>query len=146
MPCVLGAFACTPLAKFPLKDLASGANVRGTSVVELGSRNRPLDVFAYTSGKSSWIVTNTLRSKEPFFGPSKYWGVRVSVDLLSRNDPAQTNQNAIRRKVNQGETTEGIEVLEALQGAAQIDKLSDQQMVVLRESGDKLRLELCKLP
>ena len=36
--CVLGAFACTPIAKFPLKDIAAGANIRGTSVVELGSQ------------------------------------------------------------------------------------------------------------
>jgi hypothetical protein len=71
VPCVLGAFACTPLAKFPLKDLASGANVRGTSVVELGSGNRPLDLFTYTNSKGTWIVTNTLRFHQPLFGPSK---------------------------------------------------------------------------
>jgi hypothetical protein len=145
-PCVVGAFACTPLAKFPLKDLASGANVRGTSVVELGSGNRPLDVFSYTNAKGSWIVTNTQRFKQPYFGPSKYWGVRVSLDLLGRNSPEQTNEKAIRRNVKEGATTEGIEVVEALQGASQIDKLSNDQMVVLRENGDKLRLEVCALP
>jgi hypothetical protein len=146
VPCVVGAFACTPLAKFPLKDLASGANVRGTSVVELGSGNRPLDVFSYTNGKGSWIVTNTQRFKQPYFGPSKFWGVRVSLDLLERNSPEQTNEKAVRRNPKEGAQTEGIEVLEALQGASQIDKLADDQMVVLRESGDKLRLEVCALP
>jgi hypothetical protein len=146
VPCVLGAFACTPLAKFPLKDLSSGANVRGTSVVELGSGNRPLDVFSYSNGKGAWVVTNTQRFKQPFFGPSKFWGVRVSLDLLGRNSPDQTNEKAVRRNVKEGERTEGIEVLEVLQGAAQIDKLSDDQMVVLREDGDKFRLEVCKLP
>jgi hypothetical protein len=146
VPCVLGAFACTPLAKFPLKDLASGANVRGTSVVELGSGNRPLDVISYTNGKGSWIVTNTQRFKQPYFGPSKFWGVRVSTELLARNSPEQTNEKAIRRNVKEGATTEGIEVLETLQGASQIDKLSNSEMVVLREAGDKLRLEVCQLP
>jgi hypothetical protein len=146
VPCVLGAFACTPLAKFPLKDLSSGANVRGTSVVELGSGNRPLDVFSYSNGRGAWVVTNTQRFKQPFFGPSKFWGVRVSLDLLGRNSPDQTNEKAVRRNVKEGERTEGIEVLEVLQGAAQIDKLSDDQMVVLREDGDKFRLEVCKLP
>ena len=146
VPCVLGAFACTPLAKFPLKDLSSGANVRGTSVVELGSGNRPLDVFSYKNGKGSWVVTNTQRFKQPYFGPSKFWGVRVSLDLLGRNSPDQTNEKAIRRNLKEGEKTEGIEVLESLQGASQIDKLSDTEMVVLRESGDKLRLEVAKLP
>jgi hypothetical protein len=146
MPCVLGAFACTPLAKFPLKDLASGANVRGTSVVELGSGNRPLDVFMYTNARGSWVVTNTLRFHQPLFGPSKFWGVRVNVDLLGRNEEAQTNKNAIRRNVKEGAKTDGIEVLESLQGATQVDKLSDSDMVVLRENGDKLRLEVCALP
>jgi hypothetical protein len=145
-PCVLGAFACTPLAKFPLKELSSGANVRGTSVVELGSGNRPLDVFAYSNGKGSWVVTNTQRFKQPYFGPSKFWGVRVSLDLLERNNPEQTNEKAIRRDVKEGAATEGIEILKELQGAAQVDKLSDSEMVALREVGDKLQLEVCKLP
>jgi hypothetical protein len=146
VPCVLGAFACTPIAKFPLKDLSSGANVRGTSVVELGSGNRPLDVFTYTNGTGSWIVTNTQRFKQPYFGPSKFWGVRVSTDLLARNSPEQTNEKAIRRDVKEGAKTDGIEVLEMLQGASQIDKLSNSEMIVLREAGDKLRLEVCPLP
>lgn len=146
VPCVLGAFACTPLAKFPLKNIASGANIKGTSVVELGSGNRPLDVFAYSNSKGSWVVTNTLRFHQPLFGPSKYWGVRISLDLLKRKAPEQTNENALRRDVKQPEKTEGIEILETLHGATQVDKLSDEEMVVLREAGDKLRLELCKLP
>lgn len=145
-PCVLGAFACTPLAKFPLKDITSGANIRGTSVVELGSGNRPLDVFTYSNSKGSWVVTNTLRFHQPLFGPSKYWGVRVSLDLLKRSEPGETNENAIRRNVKQPEQTAGIEILPDLHGATQVDKLSDEEMVVLRESGDKLKLELCKLP
>lgn len=146
VPCIVGAFACTPLAKFPLKDLSSGANVRGTSVVELGSRNRPLDVFAYSNGKGSWVVTNTLRSKEPYFGPSKYWGVRVSTEVIDRSGPSQTNEKALRRNVKEGEKTEGVEIMESLQGAAEVAKLSDEAMVVLRENGDKLRLEVCNLP
>jgi hypothetical protein len=146
VPCVLGAFACTPLAKFPLKDLASGANVRGTSVVELGSGNRPLDLFSYTNSTGTWLVTNTLRFHQPLFGPSKYWGVRVSMDLLGRSDTAQTNENAVRRNVKENARTEGIEIMEALQGATQVDKLNDAEMVVLRENGDKLQLEVCKLP
>jgi hypothetical protein len=72
--------------------------------------------------------------------------VRVNVNLLERNDPAQTNEHAVRRNVKEQAKTEGIEVLEALQGATQVDKLNNQEMVVLRENGDKLRLELCALP
>jgi hypothetical protein len=145
-PCVLGAFACTPLAKFPLKDLSSGANVRGTSVVELGSGNRPLDVFAYTNAKGSWVVTNTQRFREPYFGPSKYWGVRISMDLINRSAPDQVNEKALRRNIKEPAQTPGIEILDSLSGAVQIDRLDDARMVVLREEGDKLKLEVAALP
>ncbi len=143
---MLGAFACTPIAKFPLKDISSGASIRGTSVVELGNRNRPLDLFAYTNASGSWIVCNTLRSAKDLFGPSKYWGVRVSVKLLNENSPAKTNENAVRRDVKSAKGPEGIEILDALSGATQVSKLSDSQMVALRENGDKLKLEIVPLP
>ena len=144
--CVVGAFACTPIAKFPIGDLSAGANVRGTSVVELGSGNRPLDLFAYTKAGKSWVVTNTQRFKEPYFGPSKYWGVCVSADYLGRNSAEEINEKAVRRNVKATTGPEGIEVFDALSGAVQIDKLDDSTMVVLRESGDKLRLETAPLP
>jgi hypothetical protein len=144
--CVVGAFACTPIAKFPIGKLSAGANVRGTSVVELGSGNRPLDLFAYTKGGKSWIVTNTQRFKEPLYGPSKFWGVRVSTEYLDRHSPDDTNEKAVRRNVKATSGPEGIEIFDALSGAVQIDKLDDTTMFVLREAGDKLRLETAALP
>jgi hypothetical protein len=145
-PCVVGAFACTPIAKFPVADLASGANVRGTSVVELGSGNRPIDLFAYSRGDRGWIVTNTSRFHQPLYGPSKYWGVRVSTAYLDRTAPEQVNESAARRDVKEKSGPEGIEIMDSLSGAAHIDKLDDATMVVLREDGDKFRLELAALP
>lgn len=144
--CVLGAFACTPIAKFPLRDIAAGASIRGTSVVELGSGNRPLDLFSYSNGSGSWIVCNTLRFHQPLFGPSKYWGVRVKTSLLNENAPARTNENAVRRDTKSAKGPEGIEILDALSGAVQVSKLSDAEMVALRESDGKLKLERVALP
>jgi hypothetical protein len=144
--CVIGAFACTPIAKFSIADIASGANIRGTSVVELGSGNRPLDLFVYDKGGKSWVVANTNRFHQPLFGPSKYWGVRVSTAYLDRNDPEQINEKAARRDVKQKAGPEGIEILDSLSGATHIAKLDDNAMVVLREAGDKLRLETVELP
>ncbi len=143
---VVGAFACTPIAKFPIADLASGANVRGTSVVELGSGNRPLDLFSYANAKGSWIVSNTLRFHQPLFGASKYWGVRVSTDYLTRAMPEQINEQAARRDVKQKSGPDGIEILDSLSGAVHIAKLDDATMAVLRESGDKFKVEAVPLP
>ncbi len=145
-PCVIGAFACTPIAKFPIANLSSGANVRGTSVVELGSGNRPIDLFSYTKNGQSWVVTNTMRFGKPLYGPSKYWGVRVSTEYLTRTAPEQINEKAARRDVKQQSGPEGIEILESLSGAVHIGKLDDATMMVLRENGDKLQLESVALP
>jgi hypothetical protein len=145
-PCVIGAFACTPIAKFPIANLSSGANVRGTSVVELGSGNRPIDLFSYTKDGKSWVVTNTMRFGKGLYGPSKYWGVRVSTEYLTRTAPEEINEKAARRDVKQQSGPEGIEVLDSLSGAVHIGKLDETTMVVLRENGDKLQLETVALP
>jgi hypothetical protein len=144
--CVVGAFACTPIAKFPVDDIASGANIRGTSIVELGSGNRPVDIFTYARDGRSWVVMNTNRFHQPLFGPSKFWGVRVSTTFLDRQEPELINEKAARRDVKQQTGPEGIEILDVLSGAVHISKLDDSAMIVLREAGDKLRLEVAALP
>jgi len=144
--CVVGAFACTPIAKFSVADIASGANIRGISVVELGSGNRPLDLFIYGKDGRNWVVANTNRFHQPLFGPSKFWGVRVSTEYLDRNEPGQINEQAARRDVKEKSGPAGIEIMESLSGAVHIAKLDDTTMVVLREAGDKLRIEAVALP
>lgn len=57
---VAGAFACTPVVKYPLDDLQPGAKVKGTSVIELGSGNRPLHMFTYEKNGKSYVLS-TLR-------------------------------------------------------------------------------------
>ncbi len=143
---VVGAFACTPIAKFPLDDIRSGANIRGTSVVELGSGNRPLDMFTYDSGGKKWVVTNTQRFHKNLFGSSKYWGLRLDLDYLLENDPSKINEKAARRNVKEKTGPVGFEIIDALFGAVQVDKLTDKEMVVLRENGEHFDLVVAKLP
>ena len=143
---VVGAFTCTPIVKFPLDDIKSGGDIRGTSVVELGNGNRPLDMFTYERGGKTWVVANTQRFQANLFGPSKFWGVRVTMDYLTHNEPENTNEKAAWRDVKSKSGPEGIEIVDALFGARHIDKLNNDQMVVLRENGDKLSLELAPLP
>jgi hypothetical protein len=142
---VVGAFACTPVARFRVDDLESGAKVKGVSMVELGSGNRPLDLFAYTdaSGKE-WLVVHTQRFKDNLFGPSKYWGVRVSMDYI--NAVEEVNEKAAWRDVKEKAGPEGMEILDALFGAVQVDRLGDREMVVLRDSDGRLNLEVVALP
>jgi len=143
---VVGAFACTPIAKFPLANVKSGAKIVGSSVVELGSGNMPLDMFTYEKKGQRWLVTNTYRFhyKKNVFGPSKWWGVRVNMDYMSASN---TNEKAARRNVRKKSGPEGIEIMDSLFGAIQIAKLNNSEMVVLRVTDeDERNLEIAKLP
>jgi hypothetical protein len=140
---VVGAFACTPVAKFPLNDLSSGAKVQGVSVVELGSGNRPLDLFEYEKDGKHWLVTHTQRFHKPLFGPSEFWGARMDMKYL---DAANTNEQATRRDTKQPKGPEGIEIVDALFGAVQVAKLDNAQAVVLRDHEGALALETVALP
>lgn len=144
---VVGAFACTPVAKFKVDDIQSGAQVKGVSTVELGSGNRPIDLFSYTdkSGKE-WLVVQTQRFKQNRFGPSKMWAARVSMDYLDEKAPDKTNENAARRDEKQAKGPDGIEIVDALFGAVQVDKLSNTEAVVLRDNEGTLSLEVAALP
>ena len=148
---MVGAFACTPIAKFPLNDIKSGAQIKGVSVVELGSGNRPRDMFTYEKGGKQWLVTNTQRFKKNLFGPSKFWAARINLDYLGADSPDATNENAPRRNVNaaSGEEAKGIEVVECLFGAVLVSQLKNDQVVVMREPAAKDQghsLELVTLP
>lgn len=133
---VVGAFACTPIAKFPISDIESGSQIKGTSVIELGSGNRPRDMFTYEKDGEQWLVTNTQRFKDNLFGPSKYWAARVKMEYLDAEGPDETNENAPRRNVQapSGPDAKGIEVVEPLFGAVIVSQLDNAEVVVLRET------------
>ena len=142
---IVGSFSCTPIAKFPIDDIDSGAQIKGTSVVELGSGNRPVDMFTYEKDGKQWLVTNTDRfhhSRRPL-GPSQYWGVRVDMSYLGARD---INEDAARRDVSKQAGPDGIEVVESLFFAKHVAKLSNKEMVVLRDDEGTLDLEIAPLP
>ena len=59
-PHLLAGFQCTPLVKFPLNALNPGKKVTGTTVAELGNRNRPYDMIVYEKdGKDYLLMANT---------------------------------------------------------------------------------------
>ena len=61
-PYMLAAYQCTPLVKLPVADLKAGAHVKGTTIAELGNRNRPLDMIVYQKdGKDYLLMTNSSR-------------------------------------------------------------------------------------
>ena len=61
-PSLLAGFTCSPLVRFPIQGVESGKKVRGTTIAELGNRNRPLDMIVYEKeGKSYVLMANSAR-------------------------------------------------------------------------------------
>src|SRR5439155_26701410 len=59
---LLAAYTCTPLVKIPVAELKPGAHVKGTTVAELGNRNRPLDMVVFKKdGKDYILMANSSR-------------------------------------------------------------------------------------
>src|SRR6266567_5591552 len=53
---LLASYQCTPLVKIPVDELKPGAKVKGTTVAELGNRNRPLDIVIYEKGGKQYAL------------------------------------------------------------------------------------------
>ncbi len=133
---VVGAFACTPLVRYPLEDIKPGAKVKGESIVELGAGNQPLNMFAYEKGGKSYVLMNTFRfhHKRAPVGPSPYWAVRVDLDLF--NDGAPTNEKAVLRLNGRGQpATEAIRVVEAYHGVVHLDRLDATRALGIKQDG-----------
>jgi hypothetical protein len=55
---ILASYTCTPLVKIPVASLQGGAQVKGTTIAELGSGNTPLDMIVYTKAGQDYILMN----------------------------------------------------------------------------------------
>lgn len=143
---IAGAFSCTPVVKYPVEAIQPGAKVKGTSVLELGSGNQPLDMFTYEKDGRQYVLANTYRfhhQKKPF-GPSPYWTVRFDRDLL--DEEAKVNEQALRRLGGNGQpASERVQLIEPYFGVVQMDKLDASRALAVRTNGDG-QFDLVVLP
>lgn len=128
-PYMLAAYTCTPLVKIPVSDLKSGAHVKGTTIAELGNRNRPLDMIVYQKdGKDYLLMTNSAR------------GVMKIPTEGAGQAPGITKRVADKQGL-------GYETIASLKGVEQMDQLDDHQAVVLiKDSDGSLNLKTIELP
>jgi len=126
---ILAAYTCTPLVKIPVAQLQPGAKVKGTTVAELGNRNRPLDMIVYQKdGKDYVLMANNNRGlmKIPTEGLDKVEGITQRVP-----DKAGLQ----------------YETVASLKGVQQLDRFDkDHALVLLRTDGGSLNLETVELP
>ena len=128
---LLAGFTCTPLVRFPIKSLKSGEKTRGTTVAELGNRNRPLDMIVYQKdGKNFLLMANSARGV-----------MKISTDNITRAD-------GITEPVRGGGTAgQTYDTIKELDGVVQLDRLNNTQAVILVTAGnDSLDLRTIALP
>jgi hypothetical protein len=128
-PYLLAAYTCTPLVKVPVSDLKAGAHVRGTTIAELGNRNRPLDMVVYQKGgKDYLLMSNSSRGM-----------MKITTDGAATAAP-------ITQRVPDRQGL-GYETIEALKGVEQLDQLDkDRALVLVRAGNGSLNLETIDLP
>ncbi len=128
-PHILAAYTCTPLVRFKVADLVSGSEkLQGTTVAELGNRNRPLDMVVYEkNGKDYVLMANSAR------------GV-MKVELASI-----TQVTPITDRIAD---TAGLpyETLTELQGVQQLDRFDDSRALLLVQDSSGLNLQTIALP
>ncbi|MDG3002385.1 hypothetical protein [Paludisphaera mucosa] len=128
-PYILAAYTCTPLVKFPVADLQPGARVKGTTIAELGNRNKPLDMIVYQKdGHEYFLMANSSR------------GV---MKIAAAGAGAQ--EGIIKRVSDKAGLS--YETIDELKGVEQLDKLGAENALVLaRGEGGRLDLKTVALP
>jgi hypothetical protein len=128
-PNVLAAYTCTPLVRFPLSDLKPGGKIKGTTVAELGNRNRPLDMIVYQKdGKDYLLINNSSRGV-----------MKVDVATIDKTD-------GITDRIS-GTAGLPYETIKELKGVTQLDKLDKEHALILVQSDSgALDLKAIALP
>ncbi|MFK7770405.1 MAG: hypothetical protein AB8B55_24560 [Mariniblastus sp.] len=126
---LLAAYTCTPLVRIPVSDLKPKTKVKGTTIAELGNRNRPLDMVVYKKDDKNYaLMANSSR------------GV-MKIDLADApTSPEITNRVS-------GTSGTPYETIKELSGVMQLDGLSKTHGVVLvRDESGKEDLKTIVLP
>lgn len=133
---IVGAFSCTPVVKYPIDAIEPGAKIKGLSVIELGSGNRPVDMFSYEKGGKPQVLTNATRfhhERAPY-GPSPHVAFRFDEQLLGTD---KVNEAGAHRMKDAAALGDVIELAEPFFGVVQMDRLNASTAIALRENDDK---------
>jgi hypothetical protein len=128
-PHLLAAYTCTPLVKLPVAALTPGSHYKGTTIAELGNRNKPLDMIVYNKGGKDYVLlANSSRG--------------VMKITTEGADTAEAITSRVADKKGQSYQT-----IEGLKGVVQLDALDKEHAVILIQGKDgSLNLETIDLP
>ncbi len=128
---LIAGYLCTPLVKFAVADLQPGAKTTGTTIAELGNRNRPIDMVVYEKGGQDYLLmSNTSRG------------------VMKISTAGFETQPGLTEPVPGGGTA-GVtfETVEGLAGVEQLDLLDDTRaLVIARNDAGLADLTAVQLP
>jgi hypothetical protein len=125
---ILAAYTCTPLVTIPVSDLQPGSKVKGVTISELGSGNRPLDMITYTKGGKHFLL----------MANSSHGVMKLSAEGL----------DAYEKISSPIPDTKGvpIQTIADLKGVVQLDKYDEQNALILSDNAGSMDLRTVALP
>ena len=125
---LIASYTCTPLVRFSLDSL-NGSKVVGTTIAELGNRNRPLDMFVYKKdGREFVLMSNNSRGVMKI--PTDAFGTAAPI-----TEPVKSETGGI-----------AYEKVASMTGIEQMDQLDAQRSIVLSRTPAGLNLAAVPLP
>jgi len=127
-PHLIAGYLCTPLVKFPVASLSGSEKIVGTTIAELGNRNRPIDMLVYQKdGQDFLLMSNTSRGvmKIPTAGFATATPITSPVE-----DKAGVP----------------YETITSMDGVQQMDLLDAQRTLVIARTDAGLHLKIVALP
>jgi len=124
---ILAAYTCTPLVRIPVSELKAGNKVKGTTIAELGNRNKPIDMIVYAKGGKHYILmANSSRGV-----------MKLTADNLETYQP-----------ITKQTETSGVpyETIASLKGVQHLDRYDDANALVLMGDSGSLDLRTVPLP
>ena len=129
-PHLIAGYTCTPLVTFPISDLKAGEKVRGTTIAELGSGNRVLDMIVYRKGGQEFLLMAN-NSRGVMKIPTNTFASAASITT-----PVETETGGVP-----------FEKVTSMTGIEQLDKLDDNNSIVIaRSAAGEVDLKVVALP
>ena len=129
---IVAGYLCTPLVTFPMASLTTatpGSKVRGTTIAELGSGNRPIDMIVYSRGGQDYLLmSNTSRG------------------VMKIPTASFATATGITTKVPEGTAGVPFETLADLKGVEHLDKVGADKVAVLAKAETGVSLRTIPLP
>ena len=119
-PMIIAGYTCTPLVKFPVASLKAGEKLLGTTMLELGAGNQPIDMVLYQkAGRDYLLMANT-----------RHGVLKIPTAQFASAPPITTPI---------ADTQGTFERVTALPGIEQLDLLDGQRSIVLARASDGSR-------